>query len=171
MKQRQRSGLVTPQMGTANSLPLTSPQPLGQSMQQQQQIPQSVGSNPSITPAHHHRTLSQSSNMQPQVPRPMPQQQQQQPQQGQQQMHPKEGNGNPVNAIHGMTEENLLKVAISMAGKMHGPQVCRRTLYKRVIQEVCELTPLGHARLCQADPTSAHYRIQKAPSQHASSAH
>lgn len=116
MKQRQRSGLVTPQMGTANSLPLTSPQPMGQSMQQQQQqIPQSVGSNPNITPAHHHRTLSQSSNVQPQVPRPMTQQQGQQP---------KEGNSNPVNTVHAMTEENLLKVAISMAGKMQGPQVC-----------------------------------------------
>lgn len=48
----------------------------------------------------------------------MPQQQQQQ-----QQQQTKDGNTGPVNAMHGMTEENLLKVAISMASKMHGPQV------------------------------------------------
>lgn len=140
MKQRQRSGLVTPQMGTANSLPMTSPQP-GQSMQQQQQqIPQSVGSNPGITPAHHHRTLSQSSNVQPQVPRPMLQQQ------GQQGQQAKEGNGNPVNSVHAMTEENLLKVAISMAGKMQGPQVCPAEVTPMRCRAYVPQSMHGHAK-------------------------
>jgi hypothetical protein len=154
MKQRQRSGLVTPQMGTANSLPLTSPQPLGQSMQQQQQqIPQSVGSNPSITPAHHHRTLSQSSNVQPQVPRPMPQQQQQ----GQLQQ-PKEGNASPINGMHGMTEENLMKLALTVAGKIQGSQVSR-------VKSRADISPVltlsDNARSSQEHSPPADHRVQE----------
>lgn len=118
MKQRQRSGLVTPQMGNGNSLPLTSPQPVGQQMQQP---PQSVGSQPNLTPAHHHRTLSQSSNIQPPMPQPpmQPQQQQQ---------------GDPTNsstpagvaaAIQNLTDDQLVKAAASVVKSVLHPNVSR----------------------------------------------
>lgn len=113
MKQRQRSGLVTPQMGNANALPLTSPQPVGQAMQHQQSQP--MGNNSNLTPSHHHRTLSQSSNVQPQMQQGG---QQQQSQQG------KEGNANLASSFHGITEENLLKATHAIIGKLNSGSVC-----------------------------------------------
>jgi hypothetical protein len=113
MKQRQRTGLVTPQQNNGNALPLPSPQPLGLSMQQQQQQGSSMGG---LTPAQHHRTLSQSSNIQPPVPQP-PQQQQQQGQPNSQNAKAKTAQENQYELslmVQTWTEEHLIKATIAM---------------------------------------------------------
>lgn len=104
MKQRQRTGLVTPQQNNGSALPLPSPQP-GQSMQQQQQ--QLPGG---ITPSQHHRSLSQSSSIHPPIPQPPPQQQQQQQAQA----------ANIFNLVQGWTDDHLEKATASMLSKVVG---------------------------------------------------
>jgi hypothetical protein len=115
MKQRQRSGLVTPQQNNGSALPLPSPQP-GQSMQQQQQLPGG------ITPSHHHRTLSHSSSVQPPIPQP-PQQQQQQSQAQQQQSQQQQQQGQAAGIftmVQGWDNDHLEKATASMLSKVAG---------------------------------------------------
>ena len=132
MKQRQRSGLVTPQQNNGSSLPLPSPQP-GQSMQQQQQQQQQLPGG--ITPSSHHRTLSHSSNIQPPVPQ-MPQQQQQpqqqQPQQQQQQQQQQRQKQAEIFAlIQTWTDEHLQKATSQMLGKVAENQTVSR--FERIV--------------------------------------
>jgi len=121
MKQRQRSGLVTPQQNNGSALPLPSPQP-GQLMQQQQQ--QLPGG---ITPGHHNRTLSHSSSVQPSIPQPPQQQQQQQHQQQQQQQsqqsqqQQQQGQAAGIfTMVQGWDNDHLEKATASMLSKVAG---------------------------------------------------
>lgn len=117
MKQRQRTGLVTPQQNNGGALPLPSPQP-GQSMQQQQQMPGG------ITPSHHNRTLSHSSSVHPPIPQPLQQQQQQQqnPQQQQQtQQQQQQGQAaGLLTMVQGWDNDHLEKATASMLNKVVG---------------------------------------------------
>ena len=119
MKQRQRSGLVTPQQNNGSALPLPSPQP-GQLMQQQQQ--QLPGG---ITPSHHNRTLSHSSSVQPSIPQPPQQQQQHQQQQQQQsqqsQQQQQQGQAAGIfTMVQGWDNDHLEKATASMLSKVAG---------------------------------------------------
>jgi hypothetical protein len=111
MKQRQRSGLVTPQQNNGSALPLPSPQP-GSSMQQQQQLPGG------ITPNHHHRTLSQSSSIHPPIPQPPQQPNKQQQQQQQQQQSQTQVAGGIFAMVQGWTNDHLEKATASMLSKV-----------------------------------------------------
>lgn len=72
--------------------------------------------NPNLTPSHHHRTLSQSSGVQPQMSQQMslqqPQQQSQQPQGS------KDANATLASTFHGFTEENLAKATSALMSKI-----------------------------------------------------
>jgi hypothetical protein len=121
MKQRQRSGLVTPQQNNGSALPLPSPQP-GQSMQQQQQLPGG------ITPSHHHRTLSHSSSVQPPIPQPpQPQPQPQQQQQSQQQQQQGQAAG-IFTMVQSWDNDHLEKATASMLSKVAGTSNVRSRL-------------------------------------------
>jgi hypothetical protein len=97
MKQRQRSGLVTPQ-NNGNALPLPSPQIPGQ--------PLHPGG---ITPNHHNRTLSQSSSIHPGIPQP--------PQPIQQQQQSTNQANNIFATVQGWSNDHLEKATASMLSK------------------------------------------------------
>jgi hypothetical protein len=141
MKQRQRSGLVTPQQNNGNALPLPSPQP-GQSMQQQQQLPGG------ITPSHHNRTLSHSSSVHPPIPQPPQQQPQQQQQQQQSQQSQQQGQAAGIfTMVQGWDNDHLEKATASMLSKVAGTSNVSFAPIRRISANLSSSTKRSRAGL------------------------